>query len=133
MKRSKKAQQKTQQLNTDSTNSTNSSKQKAKVDNPLPSVGGSKGANAPAKGSRLCPPDWQPTESDLKWFREQGYTFSAESETEKMRDHEYARPRKFWSRAWRNWMRKAAEIGGKHDRRLSAVERVRKATGGRAF
>lgn len=65
-------------------------------------------------GHRL-PEDWLPTEGDIAWQREQGVSDeTARYETDKFKDHFCAKPgasgRKLdWSRAWKNWIRKAAE------------------------
>ncbi len=68
----------------------------------------------PARGSRL-PPDWQPSEDDLRFAAGLGLTPpEIRIETEKFRDYWAAqtgqRARKCdWRATWRNWCRKAAD------------------------
>lgn len=62
-------------------------------------------------GSRLAP-DWQPSEEDQKFAKEQGVPWNAEAP--KFRDYwtaqAGAKGRKTdWSATWRNWIRRAAE------------------------
>jgi hypothetical protein len=55
------------------------------------------------RASRRCPPDWEPSEQHREIAAEEGVDF--DRELAKMRDHEFANPRKDWDATFRNWLR----------------------------
>lgn len=73
------------------------------------------GAEAPASGepasrpTRKAPADFTVTEQMVAWAAEKAQGVNLRYETEKFRDHTFARSITDWPGAWRNWIRKAAE------------------------
>lgn len=73
-------------------------------------MGGPGGTREP-RAKRL-PEDWQPTDRDVAWAREQGIPDTlARWETEKFRDWCHAVGKAYVdpSKAWKNWLRRASE------------------------
>lgn len=63
--------------------------------------------------ARFAPKDFEPTDKNIKWALE---TFKIsrkelDRQTELMLDHEFRRSYTDFQRVWRNWIRKADEIG----------------------
>ena len=64
--------------------------------------------------SKSCftPDNWSPSARSREWALSEGFTEQQiKSEMEKMKDHEFRRPYSDWDRVFRNWLRKAVEIG----------------------
>lgn len=81
-------------------------------------------APAPTKAVRPAPKpkatltlltdDWEPTPALLAWADGQGCPAAfLKSETDKFRDYHIGKKTRYaeWDRAWKNWIRKAVEIG----------------------
>jgi len=85
------------------------------------------------------PPDWELPDDWLLWAKEHHPSVEACSEAEVFKDHWTAKGelRVSWLATWRNWIRRAEKFGEKNrgsgGEKLSAVEEVRNATGGRRF
>jgi hypothetical protein len=60
----------------------------------------------------FVPEDFAVRGSDADWARAEFPAVDLFTETQKFRDHEFDKPRSDWHRAWRNWVRKAAETKG---------------------
>jgi hypothetical protein len=69
------------------------------------------------KPSRRCPENFAVTEELRAWAAKEVPAVDVDSETAKLRDHEYAKPRSDWSAAWRNWMRTAEKFAARGDPR----------------
>lgn len=94
-------------------------------------------ASAPrAKKTRRCPDQWSPSKEDLAAV-DGLMPGEIERELAKFRDHEFRTPRSDWSAAFRNWLRKAAEIKSPNERhhnsRLSPSDARRADTESRRF
>lgn len=57
--------------------------------------------------------DFKITDSMRLWFKEKGFNFDADWETDKFKDYFIAKGTRYadWIRTWQNWMRKAHENG----------------------
>lgn len=64
-----------------------------------------------APRSRFLPDDFTITAELRQWAQGEVPHVNIETETAKMRDHEYAKPHSDWNRAWRRWMRNAVTFG----------------------
>lgn len=60
-----------------------------------------------AKASRFMPSSFVITEELRQWAREDVPGVDIDSETKTMRDWEFKDPHSDWTKAWRNWMRRA--------------------------
>jgi uncharacterized protein YdaU (DUF1376 family) len=67
-----------------------------------------------AKPSKKCPADFAVTAEMRSWADATAPGVSVEFETAKFRDHTFATACTDWPGRWRNWMRKATEIGPKN-------------------
>jgi uncharacterized protein YdaU (DUF1376 family) len=83
-----------------------------------------------AKRSRQCPADFVVTPELKTWAVENVPRVDVDAETEKFRDWEFKDPKSDWTKAWRNWMRKAPEFvassngrSGGHPEHLTFAER----------
>lgn len=61
---------------------------------------------------RICPPEFEVTADMLAWARRKRPDVDVAGETEKFRDHEFARVKSNWPAAWRNWIRGAIPRAG---------------------
>lgn len=84
---------------------------------PSPPPKAAQGPNRKRRGplGHFVPEDWTVPEDDYRWALAQGYPpdFIAR-ETERFCDHEFAKPRSDWTRAWRNWITRDPPKGGRH-------------------
>ena len=63
-------------------------------------------------GNRFVPDTWSPNSRSMDFCAEKGLDKKQiAQELEKMRDHEFRRPYSDWDRVFRNWIRKAIELG----------------------
>lgn len=60
--------------------------------------------------SRICPDEFWVNPGMEAWAKEHCPSVDIALETAKFRDHNFAKPIRSWTAAWRNWMRKAVEI-----------------------
>lgn len=65
------------------------------------------GVQGGSKPSRRCPEDWNPTPEAITKIRTECPSVDLELELRKLKDHEFAKPRKDWPATWRNWIREA--------------------------
>jgi len=70
-----------------------------------------KDSDASRHGSRL-PADWQPTETEQRWARDERPDIDVSVEVERFRDYWIAQPgvkgrKSDWPATWRNWVRRA--------------------------
>jgi len=65
------------------------------------------------RAARQCPADFAVTSDLVAWAAEKVPAVALSVETEKFRDYTFPRAISDWPGAWRNWMRKAAEMGSK--------------------
>lgn len=68
---------------------------------------------AKPRPSKRCPSNFEITADLRAWAAEKFPAVDIEAQTEAFRDWEYAKPRTDWPAAWRSWIRKAADFGGK--------------------
>lgn len=68
-------------------------------------------AKRAAKGSRFCPDDFRPDAEMLDWARAEFPKVDVAKQTAAFMDHEFAKPRSDWPRAWRAWIRRSDEWG----------------------
>ena len=59
---------------------------------------------------RRCPSDFEVSDEMREWAAERFPSVDVDAETEKFRDHEYARTHSDWNAVWRSWIRKAVEL-----------------------
>lgn len=67
----------------------------------------------PKRASKRCPQEFQVTEDLTAWAAGHFPHVDLDAETEKFRDHEFAKAHTDWPATWRNWIRKASEFNGK--------------------
>ena len=61
---------------------------------------------------KFCPEGFKPTPQNIEWAMSKGLNRKQiDLEVEKMVDHEFRRSYSDWQRVFRNWIRKAIEIG----------------------
>ena len=58
--------------------------------------------------SHFVPEAWDPTDADIEWARREFPTLDLRGETEKFTNYEFSKPRSDWTRAWKVWLRSAA-------------------------
>jgi hypothetical protein len=59
--------------------------------------------------SHFVPEDFEVADKDVEWARAEHPSVNLYLETQKFRDHEFHQPHSDWRRAWRNWIRRAAD------------------------
>lgn len=65
------------------------------------------------RASRSCPKDFQISAELISAMRAECPSVDIARETAKFRDHTFGTARTNWEATWRNWIRKAAEIGSR--------------------
>jgi hypothetical protein len=82
------------------------------------------------RGTRLLP-DWQPTETELRWAEDARPDVDAKAEVEKFRDYWIAKTgrdasKRDWPATWRNWIRnsRGSYADRSTSRKLSVVEQI---------
>lgn len=60
--------------------------------------------------ARRCPEAFEITDSMRAWARSKVPEVDIDTETEKFRDHEYAKAKTDWPAAWRTWMRNSVDF-----------------------
>lgn len=68
------------------------------------------GESAPKRAARKCPNSFEVTEDLKTWAAERHPVVDLTTETDKFRDHTFRTAITDWPGAWRNWIRKAAEM-----------------------
>jgi hypothetical protein len=66
---------------------------------------------ARARPARQVPDSFAVTEDMRSWAQRECPGVNVDAETAKFRDHEFAKPRTDWLKAWRNWLRRSGEMG----------------------
>jgi hypothetical protein len=79
------------------------------------------------KRSYFVPESWYPSDSLIQWAMDEFKVHSGEAfrQARLMHDHEFRRPYSCWDRVFRNWMRKAEELGTlRRERKLRQPEEL---------
>lgn len=66
---------------------------------------------AQPRPARQVPDSFAVTEDMRSWAQRECPGVNVDAETAKFRDHEFAKPRTDWLKAWRNWLRRSGEMG----------------------
>ncbi len=79
--------------------------------------------------SRFCPDDFELDDELIAFAFAEGLNRDrVEREMAKMKDHEYDRPKSDWRKAFKNWIRKAAEDAGRRQGTVSFAQKARDET-----
>lgn len=83
------------------------------------------GRAARGRPARQVPESFEVTEDMRTWVQRECPGVNADAETAKFRDHEFAKPRSDWLKAWRNWMRRSGEFGPNSGKSQDAPRKTR--------